>query len=112
MAKYSDIGRSGNIVSDDEAILNAFIAFLATRKRSRWFNPSVGINWDILQFKTLTGGRLQLFKIQLIEAIKRNEPRVIAADIDVVGVPDDNEVIVTYRLTTIFGTSISYSERL
>ena len=48
----------------------------------------------------------------MIEDIKRNEPRVIAADIDVVGVPDDNEVIVTYRLTTIFGTSISYSERL
>lgn len=76
------------------AVKKALRNLVLTDKYERLFRPEIGCGIRGLLFENLTGNTLSILKDTIKEVIERYEPRVSIQTIEVIGLPDNNTVIV------------------
>lgn len=100
-------------VNDVEAIGQSLLDLILTRPGERPFNPDYGINADALLFELMTDGAdLQLLN-EIIEKVRRYEPRVTlnTAQTNVEADPDNNEfnISLIFEIVGFEGTKFEVS---
>lgn len=82
------------VVKGAEAVKQAILGIITTRKGTRPFNPDFGCNITDELFENMGILTEQNFKTAIIEAIRNYEPRVDKIAVRVKSVPDENAVDV------------------
>lgn len=105
---------SGDVAvrTDEEAIKRALRNLLLIRRGEKPFHPEISSGIQDLLFELVDPITVIELKRRIAEAIRRYEPRVNDAAVDVADVIDKNEIRITIRFTIrnvqrVFSTTVA-----
>jgi len=92
--KDNDIPILPNVQSIMQSVLN----ILSTRKGERIYNPEFGCDVDKYLFDFNDPVMHDLIKKEIINSIKKNEPRVTDIKVDIEPIEDEEDLLITLYL--------------
>lgn len=87
-------------LTNEQAIKRSIVNILLTDHNERLYQPKIGANLKYLLFEPADGETLTLMREQILNAVKRFEPRANIIDIRLETTPDEAGVSVTLRFVT------------